>query len=39
MRTLSTTECLALWGGNMGGVSRRGCFHVRANEGMDETGV
>ena len=39
MRTLGTGAGLALWGGNVGHGSRRGCFQARADESMDETGV
>ena len=39
MRTLGTGAGLALRGGNVGRVSRRGCFQVRADESLDETEV
>ena len=39
MRTLGTGAGVARRGGNVGGVSRRGCFQARADKSMYETGV
>lgn len=39
MRTLGTGAGVARLGGNVGGVSRRGCFQARADKSMNERGM